>query len=415
MFSDAIAISNEEKIKGNLIKFRDFETNIELEIDKEFNDELLNLCKRENISAAGIDSNLLRRFNKDYELDHGTMVPMYFINKYYTDYKLVHITYSILNDIELYKFGMAIQKTAKNLNKNTVIIASGDLSHRLTEEGPYEYSPQGEKFDKELIENLENGNVVNIFNMDKCMIEEAGECGLRSLYILLGAVEGNSIQGELLSYEGPFGVGYGVMKFKQESENISNLDKLLKIKEESFNKKISNSNPYVKLARESLNYYFKYKRLMIASNDLPREMLEERHGVFVSLKKFGQLRGCIGTIFPTTDCVANEIIRNAIQAAIADPRFLEVTEDELVDIDISVDVLTNPIKAIKEELNPKIYGVIVSKGQNRGLLLPDLEGVDTVEEQLNIACQKGGINPNSDYNIEKFEVIRYKEGENNEI
>ena len=415
MFSDAIAISNEEKIKGNLIKFRDFETNIELEIDKEFNDELLNLCKSENISATGIDSNLLRRFNKDYELDHGTMVPMYFINKYYTDYKLVHITYSILNDIELYKFGMAIQKTAKNLNKNTVIIASGDLSHRLTEDGPYEYSPQGAKFDKELIENLENGNVVNIFNMDKCMIEEAGECGLRSLYILLGAMEGNSIQGELLSYEGPFGVGYGVMKFKQESENISNLDKLLKIKEESFNKKISNSNPYVKLARESLNYYFKYKRLMIASNDLPREMLEERHGVFVSLKKFGQLRGCIGTIFPTTDCVANEIIRNAIQAAIADPRFLEVTEDELVDIDISVDVLTNPIKAIKEELNPKIYGVIVSKGQNRGLLLPDLEGVDTVEEQLNIACQKGGIDPNSDYSIEKFEVIRYKEGENNEI
>ena len=415
MFSDAIAISNEEKIKGNLIKFRDFETNIELEIDKEFNDELLNLCKSENISATGIDSNLLRRFNKDYELDHGTMVPMYFINKYYTDYKLVHITYSILNDIELYKFGMAIQKTAKNLNKNTVIIASGDLSHRLTEDGPYEYSPQGAKFDKELIENLENGNVVNIFNMDNCMIEEAGECGLRSLYILLGAMEGNSIQGELLSYEGPFGVGYGVMKFKQEGENISNLDKLLKIKEESFNKKISNSNPYVKLARESLNYYFKNKRLMIASNDLPREMLEERHGVFVSLKKFGQLRGCIGTIFPTTDCVANEIIRNAIQAAIADPRFLEVTEDELVDIDISVDVLTNPIKAIKEELNPKIYGVIVSKGQNRGLLLPDLEGVDTVEEQLNIACQKGGINPNSDYNIEKFEVIRYKEGENNEI
>lgn len=415
MFSDAIAISNEEKIKGNLIKFRDFETNIELEIDKEFNDELLNLCKSENISATGIDSNLLRRFNKDYELDHGTMVPMYFINKYYTDYKLVHITYSILNDIELYKFGMAIQKTAKNLNKNTVIIASGDLSHRLTEEGPYEYSPQGAKFDKKLIENLENGNVVNIFNMDKCMIEEAGECGLRSLYILLGAMEGNSIQGELLSYEGPFGVGYGVMKFKQESENISNLDKLLKIKEESFNKKISNSNPYVKLARESLNYYFKNKRLMIASNDLPREMLEERHGVFVSLKKFGQLRGCIGIIFPTTDCVANEIIRNAIQAAIADLRFLEVTEDELVDIDISVDVLTNPIKAIKEELNPKIYGVIVSKGQNRGLLLPDLEGVDTVEEQLNIACQKGGINPNSDYSIEKFEVIRYKEGENNEI
>lgn len=411
MFSDAIAISNEEKIKGNLIKFRDFETNIELEIDKEFNNELISLCKKEDISAAEVDSNLLRRFNKDYELDHGTIVPMYFVNKYYTDYKLVHITYSILSDIELYKFGMAIQKTAKNLNKNIVLIASGDLSHRLTEDGPYDYSPEGAKFDRELIENLKNGNVVNIFNMNKCMVEEAGECGLRSLYILLGAMEGNSIQGELLSYEGPFGVGYGVMKFNKKDEVTSNLDKLLKIKEDNFSKKVLKSNPYVKLARQSLDYYFKNKRLMIASEDLPKEMLNERHGVFVSLKKFGQLRGCIGTIFPTTDCVANEIIRNTIQAALTDPRFLEVTEDELVDIDISVDVLTDPIKCTKEELNPKIYGVIVSKGQNKGLLLPDLEGVNTVEEQLNIACQKGGIDPNDDYNIEKFEVIRYKEGD----
>ena len=415
MFSDAIAISNEKNIKGNLIQFGDFKTNIELEIDKEFNDELISICENENISAAGIDANLLRRFNKHYELDHGTMVPMYFINKYYKDYKLVHITYSMLDDIELYKFGMAIQKTAKNLNKNIVIIASGDLSHKLTEDGPYNYSQQGPKFDRELIENLKNGNVVNIFNMDKCMVEEAGECGLRSLYILLGSMEGNSMSGELLSYEGPFGVGYGVMKFKKKDEVVSNLDKLLKVKEDNFNKKISNSNPYVKLARQSLNYYFKNKRLMIASDDLPKEMLEEKHGVFVSLKKFGQLRGCIGTIFPTTDSVANEIIRNAIQAALADPRFLEVTEDELVDIDISVDVLTDPIKATKEELNPKIYGVIVSKGKNRGLLLPDLEGINTVEEQLSIACQKGEIDPNGDYDIEKFEVIRYKEGENSEI
>lgn len=415
MFSDAIAISNEKTISGDLRNFRDFETNMVADIDMDFNNELLNICKSENIAAAAVDSKLLRRFNKDYELDHGSMIPMYFINKYYNNYKLVHITYSILSDIDLYKFGMAIKKAAENLNKNIVVIASGDLSHRLTKDGPYEYSPQGANFDKTLIENLKNGDVLSVFNMDKCMVEEAGECGLRSLYILLGSMEGNNINGELLSYEGPFGVGYGVMKFNLKEEAISNLNTLLNDRDEKFNNKISNSNSYVKLARESLNYYFKNKRLMIVDNNLPKEMLEERHGVFVSLKKFGQLRGCIGTILPTTDCVANEIIRNAIQAAVADPRFLEVTEDELVDIDISVDVLTDPIKTTKEELNPKIYGVIVSKGQNRGLLLPDLEGVDTVEEQLNIACQKGGIDPNDDYEIEKFEVIRYKEGENNEI
>ena len=94
MFSDAIAISNEDKIKGNLIKFRDFETNMELEIDKEFNNELLNFCKSENLSAAGQIPSYFRRFNKDYELDHGTIIPMYFVNKYY---RLQVSAYNILN------------------------------------------------------------------------------------------------------------------------------------------------------------------------------------------------------------------------------------------------------------------------------------------------------------------------------
>ena len=411
MFSDAIAISNEEKIKGNLIKFRDFETNIELEIDKEFNDELLNLCKSENISAAGIDSNLLRRFNKDYELDHGTMVPMYFINKYYTDYKLVHITYSILNDIELYKFGMAIQKTAKNLNKNTVIIASGDLSQRLTEDGPYEYSPQGAKFDKALLDNLEKGDVLSIFNMDKYMVKCAGECGLRSVFIMLGAMEGEEAKGKLLSYEGPFGVGYGVMSFNNEEKGDVKLESLINMKKEILNKKISNANPYVKIARESLNHYYSSGHLMAKPINLSKELSKDRGGVFVSLKKNGLLRGCMGTFLPTTDSIAEEIIKNVVLAATQDPRFERVSEDELLDLDISVDVLERPHKATKEELDPKKYGVIAIQGHKKGLLLPDLEGVDTVEQQLQIACEKAGISLDEEYDIERFKVTRYKEGE----
>ena len=145
--------------------------------------------------------------------------------------------------------------------------------------------------------------------------------------------------------------------------------------------------------------------------DLPEEMLVNRNGVFVSLKKFGSLRGCIGTFLPVSSCVAEEIIRNAVHAATEDPRFNRVSEDELEDIDISVDILSEPVKATKEELNPKVYGVIVSKGNRRGLLLPDLEGVDTIDYQLQIACQKAGIDSNEDFEIEKFKVIRYKEGE----
>ena len=114
---------------------------------------------------------------------------------------------------------------------------------------------------------------------------------------------------------------------------------------------------------------------------------------------------------PTTDSLAEEIIRNAVEAATQDPRFPRVREDELLDLDISVDVLSRPHKATKEELDPKKYGVIVIQGHKKGLLLPDLEGVDSVDYQLEIACEKAGISPLEEYEIERFEVKRYKEEE----
>lgn len=411
MFSDVLAISNEEDIKGDFSQFRDFETYIEGKIDKDFNKELIDICKMEDIPVAGIDSNILKQFNREYELDHGSMIPMYFINKYYKNYKIVHVTYAALSDIELYKFGMAIRRSAENLSKKIVFIASGDLSHRLNENSPYDYSPEGPKFDKLLLDNLQRGDVLSVFNMDKYMVECAGECGLRSIYIMLGAMEGEEVEGELLSYEGPFGVGYGVMAFNNKLKKHSNLEGLINMKKEIYNKKISDNNLYVKIARESLNHYYAYGHLMAKPIDLPKELSKERCGVFVSLKKFGQLRGCIGTFLPTTDSVAEEIIKNSVEAAIHDPRFPRVTEDELFDIDISVDVLTRPHKSSKEELDPKKYGVIVIQGHKKGLLLPDLEGVDSVDYQLQIACEKANINPQEEYEIERFQVIRYKEGE----
>ncbi|MCC3869825.1 AmmeMemoRadiSam system protein A [Terrisporobacter mayombei] len=411
MFSDVFAISNEEHIKGDFSQFREFDTYIEGKIDKEFNEELINTCDTEDIPVAGIDSNILKKFNRKYELDHGAMIPMYFINKYYKEYKIVHVTYAALSDIELYKFGMAIRRSAKNLNKKIVLVASGDLSHQLSEDGPYEYSPEGSRFDELLLDNLQKGDVLSIFNMDKYMVECAGECGLRSVFTMLGAMEGEEVKGKLLSYEGPFGVGYGVMAFNNELKNHSNFEELINMKKELYNKKVKSSNLYVKLARESLNHYYTYGHLITKPSELPKELCKEKGGVFVSLKKFGNLRGCIGTFLPTTDSIAEEIIKNSVEAAIHDPRFPMVTENELLDIDISVDVLSRPHKCTKEELDPKKYGVIVIQGYKKGLLLPDLEGVDTVDYQLQIACEKAGINPHEEYEIERFQVTRYKEGE----
>lgn len=170
--------------------------------------------------------------------DYGAMIPMYFINKYYKNYKIVHVAYAAISDIELYKFGMAIRKSAENLNKKIVFIASGDISHRLNKDGPYEYSPEGKKFDKWLLESLQKGDVLGVFNMDKHMVECAGECGLRSVFIMLGATEGEEINGKLLSYESPFGVGYGVMAFNNELKNHSNLEELINMKKQLYNNKI---------------------------------------------------------------------------------------------------------------------------------------------------------------------------------
>lgn len=410
MFSDAIAISDEEKISGDLSQFRCTNIKMDIPIDKEFNIKLGTACHVEGIPSVLVDSELLRRYNVNYELDHGSIVPLYFINKYYNDYKLVHITYSMIGDINLYKFGMEMKNVAEKLNRRAVIIASGDLSHKLKEEGPYSYSPYGELFDKALLGKLEKGDVLGAFNMNKTMISEAGQCGLNSVYILLGAMEGKEIKGELLSYEGTFGVGYGVMKLSRQQKDRNYLDELTKYKEEKLKVKLNESNAYVKLARENLNHYFSHRKSIEDISNLPKELLNERHGVFVSLKKFGNLRGCIGTIAPTTGSVGEEIIRNSIEAAMSDPRFPEVSEDEMDDIDISVDVLMDSEPCNKEDLDPKKYGVIVSLGMRRGLLLPDLEGVNTVDEQLQIACDKANIDFDEDYKIERFEVVRYKEG-----
>jgi AmmeMemoRadiSam system protein A len=165
---------------------------------------------------------------------------------------------------------------------------------------------------------------------------------------------------------------------------------------------------YVRLARETLEYYIRNDWLMPMPTDLPSQMLEEKAGAFVSLKKHGSLRGCIGTIMATQENIAMEIMYNAISAGTKDPRFLAVTERELPALVYSVDILTPPIPVPDRAiLDCRKYGVVVIKGNRRGLLLPDLEGVDTVEEQLEIACQKAGIDPEEDYKLEYFQVIRH--------
>ncbi|MBZ9607399.1 AmmeMemoRadiSam system protein A [Clostridium estertheticum] len=378
------------------------------EIDMDLTGKIMAKARGNNIPTVEVSTSFLKKYDREYELDHGSIVPLYFVVDRYNSFKLVHITYGGLSPIQLYKFGKLIKEAIEESNENAVFIGSGDLSHHLKDEGPYDYNPYGKVFDAEIISLLTKGDVAGVFNINPEMVENAGECGLRSYYIMIGAMEGNEIKGELLSYEGTFGVGYAVMKFDLKNSDRDILSEITNEKRKKYEERVNNEDVYVRLARESLTHYLIEGNFMDQPSYVTEEMINNKRGVFVSLKKFGQLRGCIGTIFPVTESVASEIMRNAIEAGEGDPRFSHVSEGELEDIVFSVDVLTEPIAALKEQLDPKKYGVIVRSGRKSGLPLPDLAGVKTIEEQISIVLNKASISPNEKYSIEKFEVIRHK-------
>ena len=177
------------------------------------------------------------------------------------------------------------------------------------------------------------------------------------------------------------------------------------------------SDGYVKLAWASLESYIRSRKKLKVPKDIPSELKDslpdeifsKRAGAFVSIHKNGRLRGCIGTIAPTKDSIAEEIIQNAISASTRDPRFEPITEDELDMLEVNVDILGEPedIESI-EQLDVKRYGVIVTSGYKRGLLLPDIEGIDDPETQVSIAMNKGGIRPSEKYSLQRFEVVRHK-------
>ena len=404
MYSDYFHISPGRGAKGNFREFGHEQVGMEVEYDADFVKKISMLAEKNDIPAG-------TQGEKNKSLDHGAMVPLYFVNKYFNDYKLVRISISGLSYIDHYRFGKCIGKTADESEKKIVFIASGDLSHVLKEEGPYGYKEEGVVFDREITAAMKKGDFLKFLKFDEEFCEAAAECGLRSFIIMAGVLDGKSVKSELLSYEGPFGVGYGVSSYTVIGEDKTrHFDEIYKTNKKVSIESLKNEeDSYVRLARQSLESFVINHKKIKKNQNLDNELLNKRSGVFVSLKMDGQLRGCIGTISPTTDCIADEIIQNAISAGAGDPRFYPVGEDELSRLVYSVDVLgeAEPIESM-DELDTVRYGVIVTKGNRRGLLLPNLEGIDTPEEQVLIALKKAGISPSENYTMERFEVVRHK-------
>ena len=355
-------------------------------------------------------------------LDHGTAVPLYFINKYYTDYKLVRIGLSGQSYKAHYAFGECIRNAGEKTGKRVVVVASGDLSHVLKTDGPYGYRAEGPVYDERIMDVMGRGDFEKLFSFSPDFCENAAECGHRSFIIMAGCLDRTAVRAEKLSYEGPFGVGYGICAYdvtgRDDARNF--LDRYEAEERRTLDARKKSEDEYVRLARLAVETYVRTKSALRIENGaalcasgsesvkLSKELIAGRAGVFVSLKKDGMLRGCIGTIAPVRENIAQEIAHNALSAAFSDPRFSEVTEDELSSLVYSVDVLSPPEKiSSKEALDVKRYGVIVTKGSRRGLLLPNLETVNTVDEQIEIACKKGGIDISENPELERFEVVRH--------
>ena len=402
-YSDYFHISPGAKALGSFAEFRAPEVKFELEYDQ----ELVNLIA-EKAEDKGFPAGTLGE--KKTELDHGTMVPLWFITKKYRDFKLVRTGLSGFDLLKHYEYGMMIRDAVEDLNRRVVYVASGDLSHKLQEYGPYGFAEEGPVYDERIMDVCSGARFGELFDFDETFCEKAAECGHKSFVIMAGALDGVAIEAKQYSHEDVTGVGYGICSFmpKGKDEGRHFLSDRLNHEEKALEDKMEKSDAYVKLARASAEYYVKNGKVMEVPDWVPDEILNAKAGAFVSVHKFGVLRGCIGTILPTKDNLAQEIIRNAVSAVSEDPRFEAVEPGELKWLEINVDVLSEPEKIkSKDELDVKKYGVIVQSGYKRGLLLPDLDGVDTVDQQVSIAMRKGGISPGDKIELLRFEVVRH--------
>jgi len=342
----------------------------EVEIDSELGKQIL------------ATSSYLEEDHMAHQYEHSIEVQLPFLQYFKRDIKIVPIMLAYATGATYKEIGKELAKAIKDLNKEVVIIASSDMTH-------YEPQESAQRKDTQAIEAILDLNEDELLKrVDELNISMCGYAPTVSL--ISAARELGATGAELVRYQtsgdttGDYSsvVGYaGII--------------------------ITGMHPPARLAKETVETFVNEGK-----TPQPEELTPEmkpKAGVFVSIHKFGELRGCIGTFEPQKKNVAREIITNAISSATRDPRFPPIAPNELKDLSYSVDVLTAPEPIPnKDQLDPKRYGVIVEAGWRRGLLLPDLEGVDTVDYQIEICRQKAGIMPNEPIKLYRFEVKRYK-------
>ncbi len=394
--SDAFAVDGTERVSGDLSAFGAPRVALSYPTDVELASAILERLDRAGLPAA--DRAAFPHL-KPGVLDHGVVVPLSFLLPD-RPCPVVILSPSHLPLDSHLALGRSVAAAADALGRRVAMVASGDCSHRLSHDGPYPFSAHGPQLDSTIRGHVAASDLAAMAGMNPTMVEEGGECGVRS-FVTLGGFLGEGVFCRELAYEAPWGVGYltavaGDPAWFDGRANAAEATRPDGVAEDAL----------VALARAAILAKVR-EGVTLGPAPFDDPELPDRAGTFVSLHIDGELRGCMGTIVPHEDDLAAEVVRNAVEAATRDPRFPPLTPEELGSLEVKVDVLGPSEVCTFADLDPREYGVVVTSGWRRGLLLPDLEGVDTSEKQVVIALRKAGIDPGEDYTLERFRVTRH--------
>ncbi len=329
----------------------------------------------------------------DEELDYASVVPLLFLARGGGRLPLAVLWPSLDREL-LFELGQAVARAAEKTEKRTVILISGDLSHRLQPDAPAGYHPRACLFDREVTRALERGDGEALMGIEEELQELAGEDVLHVLPVMVGALADREVEPRFYSYQAPYGVGYATALWMARGQREESLP--------------------VRLARRILHLRLREGKeeeeiLSLLRSDLQLlpPYLSREAGCFVSLKRRGRLRGCMGSLAPRP--LIENLVTSAVNAAENDFRFPPVEPGELEKLSISVDVL-GPLERVESErdLRPSEYGVLVVQGQKKALLLPALPGLETPEEQFQAVLRKAGLPPDARPEIYRFRTERYR-------
>lgn len=386
-------------LQGDLRRFRAAEVQFDHPTDTDFATTLLEQCR-----ARGINATAVEQWEPH---DHSAWVPLYFLREAAPNATVVMVSISFASPQHHFALGKAIADVIANSDKRVAIVASADGAHALKPEGPYGFHPAAPRFEQAFHTAIDRWDVPAVLGFDDETRRLAAEDSVPSVSMLMGTLAQHDVEARILSAEGPWGVGYmtALLTVRERPRRKHRPDPASPVDE------LAQATTLVELARSTVENYVLNGERQPSPFVIDASLDGIQAATFVSIHdRNGTLRGCIGTLLPTQPSVSGEVVANAIAAATRDPRFEPVQSHELPGLAYKVDVLTEP-QPIDETslLDPKQYGVIVEAGDRRGVLLPDLEGIDTIDAQLRIAREKGGIGRDESVQLYRFSVRRFSE------